>query len=61
MIIWGRDYKMTLELYVMRDENFTFWKKKGEQAWSRDVVRFAEEINKNKEDFIIKLGNDYRP
>ena len=50
---------MTLEIYVMQEEGVSFWKEKGKQAWSRNIVTMAKLIQDNKDNFIIKFGNDY--
>jgi len=50
---------MTLELYVMESGGISFWKKKGEQAWSRNIVDMAKLIDENMSDFRIKFGKDY--
>ena len=29
---------------VLKDDGFTFWKKKGEMCWSRDIVELSKLI-----------------
>ena len=36
---------------VLKDDGFTFWKKKGEMCWSRDIVELSKLI---KEEWRFK-------
>ncbi len=38
------------DIEVMKDSRMTFWKLKGDNAWSRDIIELKKIIDKIRED-----------